>query len=200
MLGPALVEENIPIRFWLFNISSALIDPVVFCLSQTCAIAPLTQQVVDHMLDRIGYYSQEISPTDKTIVDKFKSVGFFLSRERDCVQVTALRVACLLSCSHVQIQPTQFTERFVLTVTHRILRAKFADSSMGTTPINLATKICYKEDQLRCKSLFGHYLRWRCCKQNLVHNSSDNRQVRLETHLLSAACIPSTTLADMESN
>lgn len=199
MLGHALAEENIPIWFWLFNISSALIDPVVFCISQTRAIAPLTQQVVDHMFDRMGYYSQEILPTDRTIVDRFKS-WVFSPLERDCVQVTALRVACLLSYSCVQMQLTRFTERFVLTVTPWILRAKFADSNMGITPINLEIKICYKEEQLRCKSLFGHYLRWRFWKQNLVCNSSDNRQVRVETRLLSAACIPSTALADMESN
>lgn len=151
------------------------------------------------MLDRMGYDSQEILPTVKTIVDRFKSWGFF-SLERDCVQVSAVRVLCLLSCSRVQIQPPWFTERCVLTVTHWILRAKFADSSMGITPINLATKICYKEEQLRCKSLFGLYLRWRFCKQNLVHNSSDNRQVRVEICLLSAVHIPSTALADMKSN
>jgi len=71
---------------------------------------------------------------------------------------------------------------------------------MGIIPTNLAAKICYKEDQLRCKSLFGHYLRWRFCKQILAHSSSDNRQVRVETHLFSVACSPSTALADVESN
>lgn len=66
MLSPANAEENIPIHFWLFNISSALIDPVVFCISQSHTIASLTQQVVDHMLNRMGYNSQEILQTDKT--------------------------------------------------------------------------------------------------------------------------------------
>lgn len=158
MQGSALAEENITIHLWLFNISSTLIDPVMFCISQKHAIAPLTQQVVDHMLDRMVYYSQEILTADKTIVDRFKSLWlfFFFSLERDCVQVTTLRVACLLSCSRIQIQPTRFTERFVLTITCWILRAKIADSSTGITPINLAIKICYKEEHLRCKSLFGH--------------------------------------------
>lgn len=58
MLGPALVKENIPIHFWFFNISSALTDTVVFSVSQTHAIAPLTQQVVDHMFDRMGYFKK----------------------------------------------------------------------------------------------------------------------------------------------
>lgn len=87
MQGSALAEENITIHLWLFNISSTLIDPVMFCISQKHAIAPLTQQVVDHMLDRMVYYSQEILTADKTIVDRFKSLWlffFFFSRERLC--------------------------------------------------------------------------------------------------------------------
>lgn len=86
MLGLAQAEKNIPMHFWLFNIFSALIDPTVFCISQRHVIAPLTQQVVDHMLGRMGQYLQEILPTVKTIVDRFRSfvvfgfVCFFLWR------------------------------------------------------------------------------------------------------------------------
>lgn len=53
MLGLAWAEKNIPIHFWLFNIFAALIDPTVFCISQRHVFAPLTQQVADHMLDRM---------------------------------------------------------------------------------------------------------------------------------------------------
>lgn len=85
MLGPALTGENLPTYFWLLSISSAFIDPVVFCISQTRAAARLTQQVVDHMLNRTGYFSQEILSPDKTIVDRFKRcclvVFVFLYRE-----------------------------------------------------------------------------------------------------------------------
>lgn len=144
------------IYFWLLNISSAFIDPVALCISQTRATARLTQRVVDHMLNRTGYFSQEILSPDKTIVDRFKSCWVFLfSLERDCVRVSALRVLCLLSCSHVQIQPTQF----VPTVTRWILRATTADSHTGIKPINLATDICYNEGELRSESCFGLCLR-----------------------------------------
>lgn len=147
------------------------------------------------MLNRTGYFSQEILSPDKTIVDSFKSCCFF-SLERDCLQVAAVRVLCLLSWSHVQIQPPQL----VPTVTRWILRATTADSLSGIKPINLANNICYKEDQLRSESLFGLYWRWRFYKQNLVHNSSGSRQVTGETSLLSAACIPLSASADVESN
>lgn len=77
-------ERKFQYTFWLLNISSAFIDPVVFCISQTRATARLTQQVVDHMLNRTGYFSPEILSPDKAIVDRFKGCCFFPSRERLC--------------------------------------------------------------------------------------------------------------------
>lgn len=90
MLGPVLVEENIPIHFCFFNISSALIGTVVLSISQTHAIAPLTRQVVDHMLDRMGYYKKSCLLIKSLLTDL--KVGFFFSLE--CMQVTALRITC----------------------------------------------------------------------------------------------------------
>lgn len=116
----------------------------------------------------------------KPLLTDLKVVVFF-PPERDCVQVAARRVLCLLSCSHVRIQPTQF----VPTVTRWILRATTADSLPGIKPINLANNICHKEDQMRPESLFGLYLGWRFCKQNLVHDSSDGGRATAETPLLS---------------
>lgn len=77
MLGPALTGENMPIYFWLLNISSAFIDPVALCISQTRATARLTQRVVDHMLNRTGYFSQEILSPVKPLLTDLKVVGFF---------------------------------------------------------------------------------------------------------------------------
>lgn len=79
MLSPALTEESIPIHFWSFSTSCALIDPVVYCISQTHAIASLTQRVANHILDRMRYNLQEILPTDKTTIDRFRGC------ERLCV-------------------------------------------------------------------------------------------------------------------
>lgn len=73
MLGPALTGDHSNTLL----VVEHFIDPVVFCISQTCAAARLTQQVVDHMLNRTGYFSQEILSPDKTIVDRFKSCCFF---------------------------------------------------------------------------------------------------------------------------
>lgn len=193
MLGPALTGEIIPMHFWLLNISSAFIDPVLFCISQTRAAARLTQQVVDHMLNRTGPFSQEILSPDKTIVDRFKSCCFF-SRERLCAS------SCTESSVFIVLQSRSDPAHSVCSVTRWILRATTADPLTGIQPINLANNICYKGDQLRSESLFGLYLRLRLCKQNSVYNSSDSRRATVETPLLSAACIPLTASADVESN